>query len=393
MKSFIVFTLFILSLFHLSAQYLPGYYIDNDGKRTDGFIDYRISKNNPSSFRFKTSEGENEKEIDVTRAKEWGISKKVHFIRAKVKIDRSPKIGDNMSEQKEPDWIEKTVYLSTLVEGSVSLYYYQEGNQKQFYIQKEKEVIEALIYKKFRINQTIRTNNTFQQQLAIQFTCPDQKVSFEMLRYTEKSLQQFVVEYNQCVGRNSTVFKGQNSQAKTSITIRPGINLNSFTIQNGFATQPGGLEPTFSGQVVFRLGIELGLPLPRLFGIPTDIILEPSFQRINQTGLEDLPDANLMYSGIETSAGARFFLLRKNSFQGAVSLLGKVDIGRMSAQFIDPRIENLPYFGVGFGLAGSIYFGRISGEIRYVPQHVYDTSRRTGYNQTLSFIAGYRLTK
>ena len=106
----------------LYAQSIQGYYIDNHAKRVDGWIEYRISKNSPESFRFMKNEDGKMEEKRIDEVKEWGIGAEIRFIRSDVKVDQSPAVGDNMSEQKDPVWIQKRVFLSVLVEGSAGLY-------------------------------------------------------------------------------------------------------------------------------------------------------------------------------------------------------------------------------------------------------------------------------
>lgn len=66
-----------------------GYFIKNNGERINCLIKNEDWKNNPSQFKFKTSQNSKIKTEKLNTVEEFGIIGKTKFIKRKVKVDIS----------------------------------------------------------------------------------------------------------------------------------------------------------------------------------------------------------------------------------------------------------------------------------------------------------------
>jgi hypothetical protein len=134
MKGIFYIFLFFAICFNSYSQieYEKGYYIDNNGQKTDGLIKNKEWKNNPDNFKFKVNEDSEASNKTIVTCEEFGVST-IKYKRFIVNIDMSnPKKSSNLSESRNPEFIKDTLYLKVLVEGKASLYYYTDGNIERF---------------------------------------------------------------------------------------------------------------------------------------------------------------------------------------------------------------------------------------------------------------------
>lgn len=76
MRKTIALSTFLFYALFLGAQisFDPGYFIDNQTKRQECLIENKDWKNNPNSFRYKTSEDGSIQEIHIRDLQEFGIN-------------------------------------------------------------------------------------------------------------------------------------------------------------------------------------------------------------------------------------------------------------------------------------------------------------------------------
>jgi hypothetical protein len=129
MKNILKIALVFISL-NAAAQtdYLKGYFIDNNNQKTDCLIKNIDWKNNPIEFDYKLNENDSSILKTIEEVKEFVINDNSKYLRATVDIDTSSDNIQNYTTEKDPVFINKTIFLKVLVEGSNNLYVYNNGD-------------------------------------------------------------------------------------------------------------------------------------------------------------------------------------------------------------------------------------------------------------------------
>ena len=141
MKNHLLFLLLTVLGFSSYAQisFEKGYYIDNNDQRIDCLIKNIDWKNNPTEFEYKLSENSTPEKATITSVKEFGVVSISKYIRSTVNIDRSIDNVNSViliSKEKNPVYKEEELFLKVLLEGKASLYLFEMGNSKNFFIVK-----------------------------------------------------------------------------------------------------------------------------------------------------------------------------------------------------------------------------------------------------------------
>jgi len=131
-----IFFLTISSVTISQNNFEEGYYITNSGDRIECLIKNSDPKLNPNSFKYKITAEEETKKALLSEVKEFGIGTSTKYIREIINYDNSYFEYNNIISNKEPTFVCKKVFLKILVEGQLSLYKYQEGREKRFYMEK-----------------------------------------------------------------------------------------------------------------------------------------------------------------------------------------------------------------------------------------------------------------
>lgn len=173
--------LFISNLISAQVKFKKGYYINNEGEKTNCFIKNNDWKHNPIEFNYQLEENNStlsSKTID--EVKEFGIDGIVKFVRETLPIDQSSQNFQSLTITSAPDFKTETVFLKVLVEGNSNLYYYEnEYISRYFYSVNGK--IEQLIFKKYKNqNGDNAFNEQYKRQLFTTFICsPDDKIKLK----------------------------------------------------------------------------------------------------------------------------------------------------------------------------------------------------------------------
>ncbi|MEX0314438.1 MAG: tRNA modification GTPase, partial [Allomuricauda sp.] len=150
MNKHLFFLLTLALSFNCYAQisYEKGYFIENNGKKVECFIENVDWKNNPTEFKYKLSESSESIKVGITKVKEFSVQNYSKYIRANVKIDRSSSNINQLSSTRNPVFKEETLFLKILVEGTSNLYYYEDGNLIRYFYSKDgHHNLEQLIFK------------------------------------------------------------------------------------------------------------------------------------------------------------------------------------------------------------------------------------------------------
>jgi hypothetical protein len=391
MKKFI-FLLFLISGFqsHGQTSFEQGYFIDNEGKRTECYIRNLDWKNNPSEFQYKITENDEIKTASLPLVQEFGISTLIKFIRYTVNIDRSSSSLTSMSNSKDPEFTKEQLFLKVLVEGNASLYSFEDRSVERFFFRVDESEAEQLIYKPYRISDTeMGVNTKYKEQLWMRLKCSDISTrSFENTDYRKSHLIGLFVSYNTCTNSAYTNYSEKVKRDAFNLTLRPGTNFSSLSIENSQATTLGG---EFNNEVTFRVGVEAEIILPFKWGKWT-MLTEPTYNYFKSEEMFDTRQVRVDYKYIQIPLGIRHYFISRNVSKVFVNALYVWDFSLDSSvnyeAIAELEISGANNFAVGLGYK---YANTFSLEFRYFTNKEIITNY-TFWNsdfKSFSLIVGY----
>ena len=171
-----LFAVCVLSLLYTTAfsqiRYESGYFIDNEGNRTEALIRNIDWRYNPSQFSYKLSPDQDPKTADIANVMEFGIYNFSRYVRRTVNIDRSSDDTNSLTSSREPEWSEEMLFLKVIVEGQATLLHFEDGSLTRYFYILNDEPAEQLIYKRYKTGPSnIATNAQYRQQLFMDLRC------------------------------------------------------------------------------------------------------------------------------------------------------------------------------------------------------------------------------
>lgn len=216
-------------------HYEKGYFVSNDGSKTQCLIKNDDWYKNPIEFKYKLLTDNNIQIGKITDIKEFGIDNQSKYFRANVNVDISPSTLSELRDSRNPIWEKKLVFLKVLAEGKASLYVYRESGLERFFYKTDTSAIEQLIHKEYinRRQNTTDANDTFKIQLIQNVVSESSKVStVDYPDYYEKDLKKYFIRYNQCSDPDFEVVKPAIDRDILNVSLFGGINSSSLTIDN-----------------------------------------------------------------------------------------------------------------------------------------------------------------
>jgi hypothetical protein len=352
------------SFLHVFGQieYEKGYFINNDGVRSDCLIKNSDWFGSPDKIKYKNSENADAVSMNVSEIKELSVGD-AKFIRQTVAVEISERDIRKLSVNKNPEWQEQTLFMRVLVEGKANLYYHRMKGFDRFFFSVDGGEIKQLVYKLYlltddeiKYNVYYHTNTNYGQnreyinQLQTFVYCATfspQKV--KQVKYERKPLTTYFTEYNACHGIVAVDHEKHN-KTKVHLWITPGLNLGgSLSLQ--FA---GGIpaDRDFGKGDGFRLGtaVEFSLPFNKN---KWAILLEPAYQSTKFS--------KATYESVETTFSLRyhFFLGKKSRIFLNGGMVGDISTNYNGTNFsADHRFSSSWAAGAGFS------FGRFGVEAR-----------------------------
>jgi hypothetical protein len=301
-------------MFAYSQQvFEKGYFIDQEGSKTECWIKNEGWKKNPSKFKYTINE--NDKKVfehDISNTKEFGIDDSYKFIRDTVEIDTSGSKGNSISHKRTPEFRKEVLFLKVLMEGDVSLYTYENDSFKRFFIKTQNSGIEQLIYKPY-ISEPGKLfhNTTFRNQLSEFLKCPAiDKKEFETLGYNEKAIQKMIEKYHKYLGKSIELYDDTPDEFPLRITVKPGVRHAGFSIGK---TSDNLYNVAFDDEKSFQMGIEFEYILP-FNQNKWSFVLEPLYQYYKTEITKPWIVATIDYNSIDLYLGFRHaYYLGRNS--------------------------------------------------------------------------------
>lgn len=306
MKKILFFCFILLSVSSFAQiNFEPGYFINNQGIKTECLIRNYGWKSNPIQIEYKLTENESSKIATIKEIDEFNVGNNYKYKRFTVNIDRSSSDVRNLNESREPIWLKETLFLNVLVEGNATLYQYEDGNLTRYFITHDDDITEQLVHKEYMEGQShVNENNQFRQQLYIimkseKLTTKD----FENLQYQKQSLIKLFTNYNESKNTKSTNFEVGKNKTTLNIKVTAGINITSFSISNPV----GNTSMDFDAKTSFQAGLEAECILPTNQK-KWSIFANPNFQYYKSEGEKNHTTGSIDYKSIELPVGFRHYM-------------------------------------------------------------------------------------
>jgi len=270
-----------------------GYFINENGSKTDCFIKNIDWKYNPTQFQYKLTLNGSINEAGLETVKEFGINDGAKYLRATVNISQSSNKLGQLSEQFNPTFKKRELFLKVLIEGDANLYLYEEDEIRSFFFSVDNSPIEQLVYRKIVLSKErkreiqaentldiIKENNQYKQQLLLALNCNSIKsAQLENLKYKQSYLVSLFVQYNKCKNIDYKKYiKKRKLKEAINISVKPGIGYHQYS-SSGFniSTSSGNDDLVFDNKTGFRIGIEISYVMP-FNKNKWEIFAEPAFQ-------------------------------------------------------------------------------------------------------------------
>ncbi|SFN24225.1 hypothetical protein SAMN05421594_1772 [Chryseobacterium oleae] len=391
---------FAVSISYAQIKFEKGYMITNSGEKKEVLIKNLDWKNNPEEFEYKQDGTSAIKNEGIKNIQEFGIEAGSRYVRKTVMLDQSSKELNQMSEHKNPDFTEKTVFLKYVVDGKAGLLYYENNKVERFFYTLEGSEAKQLVYKPYYSDyNTVNYNEEYKKHIYENLNCGLETKVIQNTKYTEKELTKIFTAYNQCSGGAVTNYTPANAGKHFfHLNIRPGVNFSSVTTTDFYGSTA---EETKISKTSFRIGLEAEYVLPfnknkwALFIEPTyqyfkgeaDVVVSPG------TYFETQVKKTVDYKSIELPIGIRHYLFINDQSKIFINAAYVFDFSMNSTinngfKTVDITSGSNAAFGVGYK-----YKNRYSAEFRIT------TARNLKRDQTImnekyttsSLILGYTL--
>jgi len=404
--------LFLILSFSTFGQvkFEKGYFIDNNGVKTECFIKNKGWRSNPEAFEYKLAIASEVKIRTIKTVSEFYIAPDIKYKKFKVAIDQSNQNIKFLGKNKEPEFITKTVLLKYIVQGKATLLLYEGDNHRLYFYTVDEKEMTQLVYKSYKVSANqVAKNRKYRQQLWSDLRCDGITMdALQNLRYNRKDLVRYINLYNTtCGDATATVdYTKKENKKFLKLSVRPGVRFTSLSTKD----IREGLSADFDDKIGVRLGAEVEFVLP-FNKNKWSVIVEPTFQSYSNNqevvvfesetlGVRSTANLEVDYKSIELPIGIRHsFYLNNNSriyINGAFvldfSLNSKVTAQEISFEGrpLDLEISSSPTFAFGLGYT---YKNKYTLEARHIVNRDILSSFtliNTDYSVT-SIIFGYTL--
>jgi len=289
----------------------PGYFINEQGNKTECLIKNLAWKNNPTAFEYKATADAEVNSAGIATVKEFGVSG-YKFERYEVDIDRSTNDISRMDGNKEPVYKKETLYLKVLVMGKATLYQYEDGNLVRYFISGGDNNIAPtqLVFKEYVTDGKIAANNFFRAQLFNALKSNTNGASdFKQLVYKKQELISVFLKYNN-IGEDDiqNLSKSQN-RAEFKLKVTAGAAVNSLSVYSNNESLH-----KFDSGLTYSVGTEFEVVLP-FNNKKWSLFANPQYFTYSDTSTEifnitSVPEKNwkIDYKGIDIPLGVRHYM-------------------------------------------------------------------------------------
>ncbi|MEP3210091.1 MAG: hypothetical protein ABJN95_12910 [Maribacter sp.] len=414
MKStlFFIFTGLISIFTQAQIKFEPGYFITNEGQKTNCFIKNSDWKNNPIKFDYRmTPEGEIQTGL-LRNITEFATESGFKYLGRSVAINRSSNKTAELEGSRVISFQKEKLFLKVLVEGPSNLYYYEQGDLRRFFFSIGNGEIIQLRFKRYlkepdnnrpssRSDHLIGENNEFRQQLWNSFNCEGlNKAVIAKLAYKFDPITKLFNAYNVCIDPNYVADEKVKTNFKVNVSLRPGFKLTSLDVDNSFSAFR---NVNFDQKLSWRAGVELEAVLP-FNKNKWAIIAEPTFNSYTdeaeitvQSSIVQIV-ANINYKSLELPIGIRHYMFVSDKFKLFLNASALLDIPFNSEITYSNGFSTTAQLGFNTSFVGGIglnYNNKFSIEGRYLgSREVFSASEFISYisdYKGFSLILGYTI--
>ncbi len=261
LQAFLCTTLLFCATSTLAQQnFIKGFTVSLNGDTTNGLVNYRNWRKNPTSIQFKKEANETPISYSAKEIASFGVNlaKGAEVYKAAdVEIETSSNYLDHLDKQRAFNTKTDRLFLLKLFKGTYNLYAYE--NEKEHYFIENGDVITELKFKNYLSDKNIKKNEEFKNQLANLFKACDKITEAEILdlTYSEQALVKILKKYDQCTNVKSEHLQA-TEKAKLSLA---GILASDITRLK--ISKSNGREADMTSLGNFAIGIAIELKLPR----------------------------------------------------------------------------------------------------------------------------------
>ena len=414
MKKILLLTLFFYyTISHAQISFEKGYFISNDGKRTECYIKNLDWKDTPTNFKYKMELNDSEVSTEnIATTQEFGISNESTYKRFKIKIDRSNDDLEKITMERNPDWREETIFLKVLIAGDATLYSYTDSSINRYFYSTKTIPTEQLIYVKYiqadqnEEAERISENNEYKQQLYKNVKSEGiTEKEILNLKYKKTDLVNYFSKYNNFNSTSDEKSDKKTSKKQFFIKISAGVSVVSTTIMNAMAPE---LNVELDKKMVFKMGAEAEYILP-FNKNKWSIFINPLYQKYEVEKNYNAPNdfitnaqtpynVKMEHTALQLAIGGRHYMfLNQNSkifIDAAYSLdiIGKTNIlytnkNNNSTINFDGNLGKNLAFGLGYN-----FKNKFSAEMRFnTKNELVNYIAHSAKYSSIDFIFGYTI--
>jgi hypothetical protein len=410
MKNTLLIILFFYYAFsNAQISFEKGYYISNDGTRTECFIKNLDWKNTPTEFKYKLQLNDPESKVEtISAVQEFGIDNESTYKRFNVEIDRTSDEIKNLTTNENPIWKEETLFLKVLVDGEAVLYEYTGEEIKRYFYQTQNSKLQQLIYLRYLSDikneglENISQNNAYQKQLFDNVRCGNTTANdIRKLTYKKSELIKYFIEYNKCKNPSSIKTKTVVNKGELLLRVTPSINFVTLNIPDHNDYK---LNVDVNNKTIFKIGFEGEYILPYNKN-KWSVFIDPTYQKYEnespysvksffQNTKDAIYQAKIEYSSIEIPIGVRHYMFLNKTSKLFINLAyvfdvnGKATISYDQIEYYHSRTS--PNFAFGFGYT---YKNTVSLEMRMntAKDLLADYPYSEANYKSFSIILGYKI--
>ena len=203
MKRLLLTIVAVMFCMGIRAQVIfeEGWFVDNNGNKTECLIRNDEKFCAASNIRFKMSSGGEERAAAITEVSSFFVGNML-FERHEVGIDVSEStLTSGIGYDSDPVVEKKTVFLQVLCDGAARLYFYNVPNIKDnfFFSTEANPELQYLVNKEYLTDGRtgyLRENHTFRNQLYAVFAGKVNTDDLKNVQYTETDLVSLFDQYN-----------------------------------------------------------------------------------------------------------------------------------------------------------------------------------------------------
>ncbi len=305
------------------TKYQKGYIITNDNIKKECYIKNEDWINTPYEFKYKNTLNSEYKEGTIKNIKEFGIPNILKYTRFNVNIDQSVSSVERLSTTRQSEFVKKTLFLKTLVEGKVNLLVFQNNDFTRFFYEKDNQ-IKQLEYKLYKDSKNrIGKNLNYLKQLREELPC--KKANNKNLEYKEKSLVKYFITYNLCDPnslspeiKNINYVVNNKGKSKFNLYARLGLNYSKLQLYVSRNFQNISQDISFDSKPIYAPGFELEYVMP-FNNNKWSLFIDPSYQSYKSEITDTFPShpsfnrtTSVDYKSIELPIGVRHYLFLNN---------------------------------------------------------------------------------